>query len=613
MAYSLRKSKRLFFQWATLYQKKEKTLSPESQKILKQNLQKLKAFIQEKKRQEASDLAKSLQGKIESYFPKSEFRKFTTFLFNLLFALVVATVIRQEWFEFYKIPSGSMRPTLKEGDLVAVSKSSFSINTPLKNAPLYFDSSLMPRGAVVVFSGEGLAIADNYTRYFLLFPGIKQYVKRLIAKPGDTLYFYGGLVYGMDEEGKDLSSLRNSDWARQIEHIPFLSFEGKIKNQKEPGGGNSCIFYQMNEPVAKLYFNKLGQLESSLSPPYEGLKNYSDLWGFKNFGMVRFLLFSEKERLYPNLSVPKALFYLEIAHHPSIQKAKIYTDHYGKIRPFLSHETSLLPFTQAQVKRLKSHLFTSRFVIKNQKAYRYGLSFNSAKDYPYLPSVPPDIEEGTYEWDNGTAYRILWGSIAKKLDPSHPIYQNDPKWLSTLFNLGIEWDTLYSPSNESPFFLPSRYTYFRKGDLYLMGKPVFLQGEENLHQFLEKEISLKKAFPSYLPFKDTKAPLKEDGSLDISLIQREGLKIPERHYLVLGDNHSMSGDSRLFGFVPQQNFKGKVSFIFWPPLQRLGLLLQPTSPFLSFPNLIIWLGFSILLLLAFLYQRRRRKKILDLF
>ena len=29
-------------------------------------------------------------------------------------ALVVATLVRQTWFELYEIPTGSMRPTLKK-------------------------------------------------------------------------------------------------------------------------------------------------------------------------------------------------------------------------------------------------------------------------------------------------------------------------------------------------------------------------------------------------------------------------------------------------------------------------------------------------------------------
>ncbi len=594
----------------SLYSRKKSSLSSEKSAFFYKELQKLKELIEKKEKKAASDLAKSLQNQVEILFPKSAFRKVLEYIPSLAFALVVATLIRQEWFEFYMIPSGSMRPTLKESDLVAVNKSSFSINTPLANNPLYFDDSLLKRGSIVVFSGENLPISDNYTRYFFLFPGVKQYVKRLIAKPGDTLYFYGGLIYGIDKEKREVFSLKEEEWIEKIEHIPFLSFKGKVKREKEEKGLGSFTFYQMNEPVAKLQFSAENKLEALMLAPYNKLKHYFDLWGFKNFGTVRLLLPFEKEQLHPYTFLPKAPFYLEIAHHPSLEKATVFLDEYNTGYPFLSYETSLIPLTEKQVERIRNHLFTARFIIKKGKAFRYGLSYESVKNSPFLPKAPSNIPDGTYEWDNGVAYQILWGGIAKKLDLSHPIYQKEETWLSTLFNLGIEWDTHFSPKKFPSPFVPSRYTYFREGDLYLMGSPIFLKNEENLRQFLEKEESLAKAFSGYFPFQDARPPIKEDGSLDISFIEKEGLRVPEGQYLVLGDNHSMSGDSREFGFVPQQNFKGKISFIFWPP-KRIGSAFQTKTKILSFSNVVVWVSFLSVLLLAFFYQKRRKKRLLE--
>ena len=91
---------------------------------------------------------------------------------------------------------------------------------------------LIQRNSIVVFSGEDMDIRDVDTHYFYIFPGKKQYVKRLIGKPGDTLYFYGGLIYGMDKEGKDISHELQLSRLNQIEHIPFIQFEGKITTSK---------------------------------------------------------------------------------------------------------------------------------------------------------------------------------------------------------------------------------------------------------------------------------------------------------------------------------------------------------------------------------------------
>lgn len=41
--------------------------------------------------------------------------------------------------------------------------------------------------------------------------------------------------------------------------------------------------------------------------------------------------------------------------------------------------------------------------------------------------------------------------------------------------------------------------------------------------------------------------------------------IPERHYLVLGDNSANSRDGRYFGWLPNEHIVGRVASVWWPP------------------------------------------------
>jgi len=508
------------------------------------------------------------------------------------------------WFEFYEIPTGSMRPTFAEQDRLVVSKDQFGLNIPLTAKHFYFDPSLVQRGGVIVFTGKDMDIPDVNTRYFYLFPGKKQYIKRMIGKPGDTLYFYGGRIYGIDKNGVDISHELQPALLDKIDHVPFISFEGKPLFPSAPVQGvfSSVILYQMNEPVAKLSLSPSHQVEGSMLPKTH-VKTYGDLWGFHNYAMARIL---SKKDYFATLhgadveELSPSEYYLELTHNPSLATAKLQRDLYGRFRPMLGLSRSYIPLDVSLLEKLFNNLYTARFTVDSSGfVQRYGYKKHT---YPqsFLPKLP-GVPAGTYEFYYGKAYQILWQGIAKELPSSHPIYQFTPDTLYTLFNLGIEFDNRFLPMSKYPLLQPSRYAFFREGSLYVMGTPLFDQGSPILAGFLEQELlKAKKSLPHtpYTPFIDYGVPSKET-------ILAQGITVPEKSYLVLGDNYAMSADSREFGFVPEGNLRGVPEFIFWPPGERFGMPKQEPYPFLTLPTVIVWVLAAGIITGYVVVQRRR--------
>ncbi len=105
---------------------------------------------------------------------KSELREYTE---SIGFAVAVALVLRFFVIEAFKIPTGSMIPTLMVGDHIFVAKYAYGPLLPRSSARLY--SRLPPkRGDVIVFK-----YPENVTQDF---------IKRTIAVPGDLLEVVDG-------------------------------------------------------------------------------------------------------------------------------------------------------------------------------------------------------------------------------------------------------------------------------------------------------------------------------------------------------------------------------------------------------------------------------------
>jgi len=93
---------------------------------------------------------------------------------SLFPVLLIVLVFRSFLFEPFKIPSGSMIPTLLVGDFIVVNKFSYGIRVPVVNKKVV-SIGAPQRGDVVVF---------RYPRD----PGIN-FIKRAVGLPGDTITY----------------------------------------------------------------------------------------------------------------------------------------------------------------------------------------------------------------------------------------------------------------------------------------------------------------------------------------------------------------------------------------------------------------------------------------
>ena len=123
-------------------------------------------------------------------------------------ALLLALVIRTLLFQPFSIPSGSMRPTLLEGDYLFVSKFSYGFSKySLPLSPDLFSGRIWgsepKRGDVVVFKLPSDTNID--------------YIKRVIGLPGDRVQMRGGALYINDEpvQREKIGTISNPDVTEQ--------------------------------------------------------------------------------------------------------------------------------------------------------------------------------------------------------------------------------------------------------------------------------------------------------------------------------------------------------------------------------------------------------------
>ncbi len=111
----------------------------------------------------------------------------------IVVAVVLALLIKTFLVQAFYIPSPSMHPTLIEHDRVLVNRMAYRFHDPRRGDVLVFQNPHPRKGhesaisAFVHWLGQGLGVSAGGRN--------KDFIKRVIGLPGDTVEMHGGVVY----------------------------------------------------------------------------------------------------------------------------------------------------------------------------------------------------------------------------------------------------------------------------------------------------------------------------------------------------------------------------------------------------------------------------------
>jgi len=118
---------------------------------------------------------------------------------SIVIALVLALVVRTFLMQAYKIPSGSMKPTLIPGDRILVNKVVYRFREPERGDIIVFRSTIEPK---------------------------KDFIKRMVAKSGEILEIENGNIKINSEVVNDPQIFKNVYYYRKGD---FISNKNEIQ------------------------------------------------------------------------------------------------------------------------------------------------------------------------------------------------------------------------------------------------------------------------------------------------------------------------------------------------------------------------------------------------
>ncbi|MEE9238067.1 MAG: signal peptidase I, partial [Thermodesulfobacteriota bacterium] len=167
-------------------EKNRSKLNPESVSIIEQKIGNAERAFTSQNYEEILKTTEDLDSASADYLSKYTKSKLRQNIEALAFAILLALIIRTFVFQPFKIPSGSMIPTLLVGDHLLVNKFVYGTKIPFTDIEI-FPIEKIKRGDVVVFTYPNNERDPSKNGLY--------YIKRVVGLPGDEIDLNGRNLY----------------------------------------------------------------------------------------------------------------------------------------------------------------------------------------------------------------------------------------------------------------------------------------------------------------------------------------------------------------------------------------------------------------------------------
>ena len=208
---------------------------------------------------------------------------------TIVFALLIAMVLRIFLFQPFTIPSASMEPNLYEGDYIVVSKWSYGFSKhSIPFSPPLFDGRIMgsapKRGDIVVFKLP----RDDKT----------DFIKRVIGLPGDRIQMIANKLYINDKPVQDVvvseQEINDIFGPRPVTEVRETLPEGNSFMTQDFGPGNDLDDTPVYEVPAGHYFMMGDNRDNSIDSRVEQSSGVGMVPAENLVGKAQIILFSWK-------------------------------------------------------------------------------------------------------------------------------------------------------------------------------------------------------------------------------------------------------------------------------------------------------------------------------